>query len=119
MVYGLLMFLAIFIVPLIVAYVYHLLPGKSLTQHSFGVWAWGGIATALGVSMLFVIITGIPSPVYGRVEGAATAIGAVVASTALTWSWFFQTHKNDSTNFERINQSLAQIVEEIKQIKRG
>jgi hypothetical protein len=80
-----------------------------------GVWAWGIATAALGVAVVFVVVFGWPPDVYTRVKDSATAIGAVVAASALAWSLFFQVGNTDSQK-ER-DKIIDEIRVDVRQIK--
>lgn len=84
---------------------------------NLGIWIWGFVTAALGVAVVFVIASGRPTDVYTRVKDSATAIGAVVAASALAWSLFFQAADSQrerdkimtrlETDMKQLNEKLS------------
>ncbi len=63
---------------------------KSADIYTAGVWTWGILAFVLSFTTVFIIAFGVPKQVYIRVRDSASAIGAVVAASALAWSFFYK-----------------------------
>lgn len=84
--------------------------GRSWTIR-FGMWVWGTLTALLAVGIVYVIATGDPAPVYLRVRDAATALGAVVAASALAWAHFYQswTDNENKSNSREILLRLERI----------
>ncbi len=78
----------------------------------------GTITALLGAGVVFVILTGKPSTLFGRIKDTATAMGAVVAASALAWSHFFQTgaRSDDTARIEALIQKVAEISRQIDRI---
>ena len=80
-----------------------------------GVWVWGTTTAALGIAVVLLVAFGWPPRVYLRLKESANAIGAVVAASALAWSWFFQTDSRASiANQEKV---IDEIKNDLKVVK--
>jgi hypothetical protein len=84
---------------------------KKLMTLKGGTWAWGIVTGGLAVIVVFVILTGWPGCVYTRIKDAATALGAVIAASALAWSHFFQTasRREESAKLEELSHRVAEV----------
>ncbi|MGB1236707.1 MAG: hypothetical protein ACPG4U_00775 [Pseudomonadales bacterium] len=85
-----------------------------------GVVIWGFSTAILGFFIVFVVVTGLPANIYTRVKEAATALGAVVAASALAWSLFYQQHtgKGDEQQLKDITQKLEVIEDKVNKLNR-
>ena len=80
-----------------------------------GLWLWGAATAVLGIAIVLVIFTGEPADLYQRVKDGATALGAVVAASALAWSLFYQSSekKSEKEKLDSIKTKLEQIEKKI------
>lgn len=71
------------------------------------------MTAVLGGVIVFVILAGWPTEMYGRIKDAATALGAVIAASALAWSYFYQAvaQHDESTNFDEIVRNIDELSE--------
>lgn len=75
-----------------------------------GIWVWGIVTAMLGISVVLVITFGWPDPLYQRIKDSAPAIGAVVAASALAWSFFYQASANDlKDDLNKLRQSIEKL----------
>jgi hypothetical protein len=77
-----------------------------------GVWVWGTVTAILAGWVILVILWGRPESVYVRIKDSATALGAVIAASALAWSYFYQTATDK-------DELIANEIQEIKQVVEG
>jgi hypothetical protein len=78
-----------------------------------GVWVWGSATAILGIAVVSIIFTGKPQDLYVRVKDSATALGAVIAASALAWSLFYQS-SDQAERIESIERSVRAIEETLE-----
>lgn len=84
---------------------------------SKGVWAWGILTAALAVAVILVVTFGWPKAVYDRVEKSASAVGAVVAASALAWSFFYNAAPDSKENTDHSAAVQAAILDAKSELK--
>ncbi len=91
---------------------------KPSIPHNLGMWVWGTVTAVLAAVVVFVILTGEPLEVYDRIREAATAIGAVLAASALAWSHFFQTvtRQEESARLNELTLKVSEVSQKLDQI---
>lgn len=87
---------------------------RAPTALELGKWGWGIATAALGIAVVVVVALGRPQGIYDRIKDSATAIGAVVAASALAWSLFFQVSDSQSER-NKIIEAIRTDIEEIKE----
>ena len=76
---------------------------------SIGVWVWGTTTAAIGMGVVLLVVFGWPNPVYVRVKDCASALGAVVAASALAWSWFYQMDHKGKSESDTMKQVASDV----------
>ena len=77
-----------------------------------GIWTWGGVTALLAIIIVVVVLSGRWPDLLKRIIDAATALGAVVAASALAWSYFFQSGARNDAESEKLRE-LSKLTSEL------
>ena len=73
---------------------------KPKSAYDYGIWIWGTIGVCIGcIGIIYIFCN------WGDGDGVATVLAALIATTGVVWSWFFQLSMTDRHHKQKIEKN--------------